>query len=71
MGRRPLQPINLLSDGSPIIGHPSHSLTHSLTDLIVVSLACEDANSKCVEFVTVADVDDEKRVDGSFVLFRL
>ena len=45
-------------------------LTHSLTDLIVVSLACEDANSKRVEFVTV-DVDDEKRVDGSFVLFRL
>ena len=46
-------------------------LTHSLTDLIVVSLACEDANSKRVEFVTVADVDDEKRVDDSFVLFRL
>ena len=38
------------------------SLTHSLTDcclvnLIDVTLACEDANSKLVEVVTVADVD--------------
>ena len=42
----------------------SDSLTHSLTDcrlvnLIDVTLACEDANSKLVEDVTVADVDDE------------
>ena len=40
------------------------SLTHSLTDsclvnLIDVTLACEDANSKLVEVVTVADVDAE------------
>ena len=41
------------------------SLTHScLVDLIDVTLACDDANSKVV---TVADVDAEKRVDGSFV----
>ena len=42
------------------------SVTHSLTDslpnsrlvnLIDVTLACEDANSKLVEVVTVADVD--------------
>ena len=38
------------------------SLTHSLTDsclvnLIDVTLACEDANSKLVEIVTVAGVD--------------
>ena len=43
------------------------SLTHSLTplrlvDLIDVTLACKDANIKLVEVVTVADVDDEKRV---------
>ena len=43
------------------------SLTHSLTDsltncrlvnLIDVTLACEDTNSKLVEVVNVADVDD-------------
>ena len=28
-------------------------------------MACEDANSKLVEVVTVADVDDEKRFDDS------
>jgi len=27
-----------------------------------VTLACKDANLKLVEVVTVADVDDEKRV---------
>ena len=49
----------------------THSLPNSLTDcclvnLIDVTLACEDANSKLVEVVTVADVDvDEKRFDGS------
>ena len=49
----------------------THSLTHSLTDslthcclvnLIDVTLACEDSNSKLVEVVTVADVSDEDRV---------
>ena len=36
----------------------THSLTHScLVNLIDVTLACEDANSKLVEVVTVADVD--------------
>ena len=45
----------------------THSLTDSFTDsclvnLIDVTLACEDANSKLVEVVTVADVDDEDRV---------
>ena len=47
-------------DPSPIIGYPCHSLTHSLThchlrNLIDVTLACEDAYSKLVEVVTVAD----------------
>ena len=32
-----------------------------------MTLACEDANSKLVEVVTVADVDDENRVDNSLV----
>ena len=33
-----------------------------VVDLIDVTLAWEDANSKLVEVVTVADVDDEDRV---------
>ena len=50
------------------------SLTHSLTplrlvDLIDVTLACEDAYSKLVEVVTVADVSDEDRVGIS--LFQI
>ena len=61
-----------LSDPSPIIVYPCHSLTDSLTDsclvnLIDVTLACEDGNSKLVEVVTVVEVDDEKRVDNSLV----
>ena len=49
------------------------SVTDSLTNchlvnLIYVTLACEDGNSKLVE-VTVVDVDDEKRVDNSLVQF--
>ena len=32
-------------------------------------MACEDANSKLVDFVTVADVDDENRFDDSFMQF--
>ena len=50
----------------------THSLTDSLTDcclvnLIDVTLACEDGNSKLVEVVTVVEGDDEKRVDNSLV----
>ena len=41
----------------------TNSLTHSrLVDLIGVTLACEDANSKLVEVATVGNVDDEDRV---------
>ena len=41
----------------------SNSLTNScLVDLIDVPLACEGANSKLVDVVTVADVGDEDRV---------
>ena len=44
------------------------SLTHScLVNLIDVTLACEDANSKLVEVVSVTHVDDEKRADNSLV----
>ena len=32
-----------------------------------MTLACEDANSKLVDVVTVAEVDAEKRVDDSLV----
>jgi len=35
--------------------------------LIDVTLAFEDANSKLVEVVTVADVDDEERVGNSLL----
>ena len=38
-----------------------------LGNLIDVTLACEDANSKLVEVVTVADVDDEDRVGNSLL----
>ena len=48
------------------------SVTNSLTDsclvnLIDVTLACEDAYSKLVEVVTVADVSDENRVGNSLL----
>ena len=50
----------------------THSLTHSLThsclvNLIHATLACEDANSKLVEVVTVADADNEDRVGKSLL----
>ena len=50
----------------------SNSLTDSLTNcclviLIDVGQACEDANSKLVEVVTVVDVDDEERVGNSLL----
>ena len=32
-----------------------------------MSLACEDGNSKLIEVVTVADVDDEDRVGNSLL----
>ena len=48
------------------------SLTHSLTpqrlvNFIDVTLACQDANSKLVEVVTVADVDSEDHVGNSLL----
>ena len=48
------------------------SLNHSITlcclvNLIDVTLACEDDNSKLVEVVTVVEIDDEKRVSNSLV----
>ena len=38
-----------------------------LVNLIDVTLACEDAYSKLVAVVTVADVDDENRVGNSLL----
>ena len=48
------------------------SLTQSLTNcrlvnLIDVTLACEDAYSKLVNVVSVADISDEDRVGNSLV----
>ena len=50
----------------------TNSLTHWLTNsclvnLIDVTLACEDANLKLVEVVTVADVDAEDHVGNSLL----
>ena len=38
-----------------------------LVDLIDVTLVCEDANSKLVGVVTVANVDDEDHVGNSLL----
>ena len=46
------------------------SVRHSdsrLVDLIDVTLACEDADSKLFDVVTVADVDDEDHVGDSLL----
>ena len=49
----------------------SDSLPNScLVNLIDLTLACEDDNSKLIEVVSVADVDDEKRVGNSLVQIR-
>ena len=46
----------------------SNSLTHCrLVNLIDVTLACEDAHSKLVEVVIVADVSDKDRVGNSLL----
>ena len=48
----------------------THSLTHScLVNLIDVTLMCEDANSKLVEVVTVADAEDH--AGNSFLIGEL
>ena len=54
----------------------THSLTPQLTDsrlvnLIDVTLTCEDANSKLVEVVTVADVSDEDHVADLLQIWKL
>ena len=38
-----------------------------LVNLIDVTLACEDANSKLADVVTVVDVDDEDHVGNSLL----
>ena len=46
----------------------SDSLTHScLVNLIDVTLACEDTNSKLVDIVTVAKVDDDDCIGNSLL----
>ena len=56
----------LVSDSLP------NSLTHwlpnsRLVNLIDVTLVCEDTNSKLVDIVTVANVDDEDRIGNSLL----
>ena len=51
-----------------LVTHSLHWLTHScLVNLIDVTLACEDANSKLVDIVTVANVDDEDCIGNSLL----
>ena len=46
----------------------TNSLTHScLVNLIDVTLAWENTNSKLFDVATVADVDDEDRVGNSLL----
>ena len=46
----------------------THSLTDSrLVDLTDVTLAFEDANSKLIDVVSVADVDAKERVEYGLV----
>ena len=49
--------------------HKDHCLLtpSCLVNLIDVTLACEDADSKLVEIVTVGDVDEEDRVGNSLL----
>ena len=61
--------LKFLSDPTMLV---TYSLTDSLTschlvNLIDVTLACEDAYSKLVKVVTVADVSDEDRVGNSLL----
>ena len=54
----------------------TNSLTDSLpnsclVNLMDLTLACEDANSKLVEVVTVADVDSEDHVGNSLLIWEL
>ena len=60
--------IMFLSYPSPIIGNACQWLTNCcLVNLIDVTLACEDGNSKLFEVVTVANVDADTRVEDSLV----
>ena len=43
----------------------TQNLLKLLVNLIDVTLICEDANSKLVEVVTVAKIDDENRVGNN------
>ena len=51
----------------------THSLPNSLPNSVTLSkfidvtLVCEDANSKLIEVVAVADVDDEDHVGNSLL----
>ena len=60
--------IRVRSLGMLVTNSLTHSLTHScLVNLIDVTLACEDANSKLVKVVTVADVNAEDQVGNSLL----
>ena len=51
-----------------LVTHSLNSLTHCcLANLIDVNLACEDANSKLVKVVTVADANAEDHVGNSLL----
>ena len=49
----------------------TQTLLKLLVNLIDVTLTCEDANSKLVEVVTVADYDAEDHVGNSLLIWEL
>ena len=50
----------------------TNSLTNScLVNLIDVTLACENTNSKLVEIVTLADVDTEDHLGNNLLIWEL
>ena len=51
-----------------VINYLTDTVTNScLVDLIDVTMACEDTNSKLVDIVTVANVDDEDCIGNSLL----
>ena len=49
--------------------YTTSEVERSVGEVCDVTMACEDANSKLVEVVTVADVADEDRVGNSLLIW--
>ena len=71
---------NSLSDPCPTIFYPFHLITQfnndslpnsCLVDLIDVTMAVEDVNSKLDQVVIVADLDAANHINGSLALLQI